>query len=513
MKNIIEKKLGLPYKYLPFGVAVINTNDDLIYINPFLAEIIGLNEIIFPQTNFCSFLPKETRNNYLNFKTNFVSGKGNKKSSIIIQIFANNQHYGQTHSFQLSLGEEDLEGKVKLVLFLIPLNQNEISPPLLNINEETDHSDNPISFNDYLSKDLLPKIWNHSDNLLFIFDKNGFVKYLNPAAEEKTGYTLSEVQIKENRIFIFEEKQKIKFNERTVDTAITDFQPLKNNVEYLEKRADILLVKKDGSKLSIALTVIKLSPDEGYREHCYLGIAEFIENEKILKQELFKQQELLTTQTRFISVASHELRTPLNIVLSSATLISKYLEVEQTDQIDLHVDRIVSSVQLITGLLNDFLTIRKIEENQIKTNICFFNIKGHITSIISELKYLLKEEQNLDYKHMGASCVNLDPVLLRHIVVNMISNAIKYSRSDGRIEILSINNNGNLELVFKDDGIGISETDQKHLFERFFRGSNALHTKGTGLGLNIVYNYIKLMKGNISVESELNKGTSFKIKF
>src|SRR5690606_18360389 len=108
---------------------------------------------------------------------------------------------------------------------------------------------------------------------------------------------------------------------------------------------------------------------------------------------------------------------------------------------------------------------------------------------------------------------NLDPKLFKHVVINLISNAIKYSPDDGKIEILSIKNNGYLEVFFKDNGIGISQADQEHLFEKFFRGSNALHIKGTGLGLNIVYNYVKMMKGNIFVKSQLGNGTTFKIVF
>jgi signal transduction histidine kinase len=117
------------------------------------------------------------------------------------------------------------------------------------------------------------------------------------------------------------------------------------------------------------------------------------------------------------------------------------------------------------------------------------------------------------YKHEGANEVELDITLLRNIFINLLSNAIKFSSENGEIRVYSQVNEK--EIIFKvaDSGIGISADDQEHLFERFFRATNAVNIQGTGLGLHIVGKYVELMDGQITCESELEKGTTFIIIF
>ena len=133
--------------------------------------------------------------------------------------------------------------------------------------------------------------------------------------------------------------------------------------------------------------------------------------------------------------------------------------------------------------------------------------------IISEIAPILKKGQEIKYTHEGLMQVNLDTSLLRNIMINLVSNAIKFSSEDAIISVDSKCIDNQLVLVVKDYGLGIPEEDRKHLFERFFRGKNVINIQGTGLGLHIVSKYVELMGGTIEVESELDKGTSFTIKF
>jgi signal transduction histidine kinase len=212
-------------------------------------------------------------------------------------------------------------------------------------------------------------------------------------------------------------------------------------------------------------------------------------------------------------MASHEFRTPLSTILSSASLVAKYTESTQQENRERHIHRIKTSVNNLTDLLNEFLSIGKIEDGKIESRFTVFNVKELLETICSEMQSLVRKGQQIAYTHQGSERINLDPSLLRNVLLNLISNAIKFSPDNGIINITSTVTSENTIIAVKDSGIGISEEDQEHLFERFFRGANVTNIQGTGLGLHIVSRYIELMNGLISFTSELEKGTEFIITF
>lgn len=226
-----------------------------------------------------------------------------------------------------------------------------------------------------------------------------------------------------------------------------------------------------------------------------------------------KERETSSLKSRFISVASHEFRTPLSTILSSAYLLSKYAEIEQNHSYEKHLKRIVSAVNLLTDILNDFLSVGKIEEGNVTLQNSVFNIKNYIDETISELEILLKTDQRIHYSHIGDPLIKLDAHLLKHIIINLLSNAIKFSSEGSLIEIKSLSQNNKLTLSFSDQGIGISEDDLSHLTERFYRGKNVMNIQGTGLGLHIISKYIELMNGTIHCESKLGDGSKFIVSF
>jgi signal transduction histidine kinase len=212
-------------------------------------------------------------------------------------------------------------------------------------------------------------------------------------------------------------------------------------------------------------------------------------------------------------MASHEFRTPLSTILSSVSLIGKYVESNEQDKRDKHIIRIRSAVNNLTDILNEFLSLGKIEEGKIQIHFSEFNIKEQMRLIISEIRPILKKGQIIEYLHEGETQVNLDLSLVRNILINLISNAIKFSSDGATIWVSSSCENKMNVLIVKDHGLGIPDEEKKHLFERFFRGKNVMNIPGTGLGLHIVSKYIELMGGTISVASEIEKGTTFTIKF
>lgn len=232
-----------------------------------------------------------------------------------------------------------------------------------------------------------------------------------------------------------------------------------------------------------------------------------------ISKALSKEKELSDLKSRFVSMASHEFRTPLSTILSSASLLAKYTAGNEQEKRDRHIHRIKSSVNNLTDILNEFLSLGKIEDGKLAVHFSDFNVKQLITVICNEMQTLAKTGQNIVYKHIGKEAVHLDPSLLRNVIINLLSNAIKFTPENGSIEVTGKVDEQEVMISVKDSGLGISAEDQEHLFERFFRGANVTNIQGTGLGLHIVGKYIELMNGQIDFISELEKGTEFIIKF
>jgi signal transduction histidine kinase len=232
-----------------------------------------------------------------------------------------------------------------------------------------------------------------------------------------------------------------------------------------------------------------------------------------LEQVIHKERELNELKSRFVTMASHEFRTPLSTILSSASLIEKYNEKDEDPEKRLkHIMRIKSSVNNLTGILNDFLSLSKLEEGKIFFNPAPMDIVELAEETVEEMEGIKKNGQAIIYSHTGnIRNANLDKQIIKIILVNILSNALKYSYEGNTVEFITKTDREKLDITVKDQGIGISEKDLEHLFDRFFRAKNAINIQGTGLGLNIVKRYLDLMGGTIRCESEINRGTTFYI--
>ena len=237
------------------------------------------------------------------------------------------------------------------------------------------------------------------------------------------------------------------------------------------------------------------------------------ESKQELQKSLNKERELGELKSRFVSMASHEFRTPLSTILSAATLIEKYPHADDQEKREKHIKRIKTAVGNLTDILEEFLSVGRLEEGKIEIRKVNFDLPELIHEIIYEFKNILKYGQQISYSHFGIEDIVLDKSLLRKIIINLCSNATKFSPEDSVINITTTCHENNLMLQIKDSGIGISEDDQKHLFERFFRATNVTNVQGTGLGLHIVAKYTELMQGEVSLKSKLEEGTEITINF
>jgi PAS domain S-box-containing protein len=228
---------------------------------------------------------------------------------------------------------------------------------------------------------------------------------------------------------------------------------------------------------------------------------------------LEKEKELNKIKSRLLSMASHEFRTPLSTIQLSTSLIQRYSENTNNPKIETHILKIKSAIANLTAILDDFLLLEKAESNKIALQISCFDLQDFIREIIGELKLLTKKKQRIiNRPNTDNNLVNLDKNLLKNCIINLVSNAIKYSGEETEIELWTSINSTTVTINIKDNGIGIPQEDQKHLFEAFFRAQNTGNIPGTGLGLHIVSRYVSLMNGSISFKSAIDKGTLFTIE-
>jgi PAS domain S-box-containing protein len=226
-----------------------------------------------------------------------------------------------------------------------------------------------------------------------------------------------------------------------------------------------------------------------------------------LSEALDKERQLNEIKSRFVSMASHEFRTPLSTVLSSASLLSKYTSTEDQASRNRHIDKIKLSVKHLNDLLEDFLSLGKLDEGKVTSLFHEFSLYELLQDIVDEMKGLTKKDQQIICTCSGNETVQTDKKLIKNILINLASNAIKFSGEGASIYINCKVEESMVQISVRDEGIGISEEDQEHLFTSFFRGRNAANIQGTGLGLHIVKRYTDLLGGSISLESSLNQGT------
>ncbi len=243
-------------------------------------------------------------------------------------------------------------------------------------------------------------------------------------------------------------------------------------------------------------------------------VAALQEAKEEVSLSLIKEKELGQLKSRFVSMASHEFRTPLSAVQLSASLIDKYAQPFDNENIRKHVNKIKNAVGNLTTILNDFLSLEKLEAGRVEPTFISFDLVKLSEEITEEMQLISKQNQDIIYQHTGTnSSVSLDPNLLKNCIINLIANAIKYSGENTFIEFNTEINDHSCIITVRDNGIGIPDADQKHLFEAFFRAHNTGNIPGTGLGLNIVARYAGLMNGKVDFKSQLNKGTLFTITF
>ncbi|AMR33984.1 PAS domain-containing sensor histidine kinase [Mucilaginibacter sp. PAMC 26640] len=386
---------------------------------------------------------------------------------------------------------------------------------------------------------LIAMIQNAIDGIITIDDK-GIIELINPAACTLFDYEPDEV-IGQNVRMLMPDPDKDQ-----LDNFIFRYQDTgQSNTKRTGQ--EVLGLRKDGTIFPFRLG---LSEVQFSGRQIYTGFIHDLTNEKEAQRQLTKyaahleeqveqrtislkksvqaletaqsemsvllgkEKELSLLKSRFVSMASHEFRTPLTSVKLSASLIEKYAEPLKCEHVTKHVGKIKKAVGNLTTILNDFLSLEKLEAGKEEVSYTDFDLVKFSEEIVEEMQVIAKKNQNIIYLHEGVnSMVRLDQNLLKNCINNLITNAIKYSGENSFIDFNTEINTDHCIITVKDNGIGIPEVDQKHLFEAFFRAHNTGTIPGTGLGLNIVTRYAGLMNGSVNFKSEVGQGTLFTISF
>ena len=369
----------------------------------------------------------------------------------------------------------------------------------------------------HFDRSLFAAIFKYATMGIVVSDQHGKIILVNRFAAQAFGYGEEELKGKTVEQLIPQRFHRQHVRDRSA------YYP-QATTRAMGAGRDLYGLRKDGSEFPVEISLSPFPTDEGVFVIAFIiditirkekETAEIAYQEKISKilRSLTKEKELNDMKSRFVSMASHEFRTPLSTILSSASLLSRYRQTDEQPKRDKHIARIQSAVRNLTGILNEFLAIGKLEDGKIAVRFSLFNVAELFQDICNEMQDLCKAGQQITYQHEGDPMVELDSGLLRNIVINLLSNAIKFSAEGGGIELSSRQQAGQLLIRVKDEGAGIPPADQQHLFERFFRGNNVLNIQGTGLGLHIVGRYVELMHGKIAFQSAVQKGTVFTLTF
>lgn len=342
----------------------------------------------------------------------------------------------------------------------------------------------------------------NTGDIIALHDLDLRFKYVSPSIEKVLGYTPAELLGKSpNEVFGVPELKK------QVGSQLKVVFPHKHKTNGTTVYLEVLLKQlkdENGNVFSILAT----SRDVTERE----------QSMKELKKAIIKERELNQLKSRFISMASHEFRTPLSTIMSSTELLRFISDKEDQniskEQLMVHLDRIINQIKRLDNVINDVLILEKNEQGKIKINSQPINIKGLISTLISEIQ----EGKNFTQKvslHFpeNEKLIYSDSVWLTHIVRNVVENALKYSPPGSRSPKLTLSyKTRGIEISVKDYGVGIPIEDQKYIFDSFFRSQNVSNIKGTGLGLSIVAEFVKKLKGKIKLKSEPGQGSEFIIK-
>jgi PAS domain S-box-containing protein len=372
---------------------------------------------------------------------------------------------------------------------------------------------------------LLSTILQSAGDAIVATDASGSITYLNSVAETMTGWT--QIDALGQTV-----KRVIRLVDKTTGEAVAN-DPVAQVLQegrtlYLDD--GLVLVAKDGSQTPISDSAFPITTGAETPVGVVLVISDASDRQRINQLEdevrqrqrseeealeiLSAERELNELKSNLIATISHELRTPLTVILTSVELLSRFGAQIAVEKQECYLNRIRSAIKRLNHFIDNVLTFNQADAGILPLNRAPLNIVSFCQELIEEQLLIYEHSHRFDYAHEGADTeIRLDENLLRHILTNLLENAVKYSPGQSTVIVRSRCEESQAVFEVHDQGIGIPSADQQQLCSPFFRASNVGNTPGTGMGLSIVRKCVELHHGSLAIESEVNVGTKFTVTF
>ncbi|MCB9189866.1 MAG: PAS domain-containing sensor histidine kinase [Flavobacteriales bacterium] len=490
------------------GLVVVDSSSEIILVNKRLLELFGYQKEELIGQRIEKLVPMPKRSSHVGYRDQYMDNphsrpmgktgmylEGERKDGVVFPIEVSLNYFQMNDSRYVMGLVTDITKRVEMELELKKAQDN-----LEKLNEELEtlvvKRTRALEESQVLYQSIAS---NFPDGVINVVDQNMVCIFVDGMGLEKQGLKKSELK---GKIYLD------RFNDQTKLILENAFKRVVNG------ESQICFIENADQYYEVHFVSI---PSSSRQRKRYLVVERNVTKQKLIEIEqakaLQKEKELGEMKSRFVSMASHEFRTPLSAILSSSSLIEKYDKTEQQENRLKHTSRIKSSVGNLTDILNDFLSFEKLNENKVEVSHEKLNMCELVQYAVEELESHRKNNQRIEFIKGEKPCVIYsDAKILKNVLLNLLSNGLKYSGNEGVVNVDFEISNGTLFLSVADNGIGIPDKDQKHLFERFHRAENVSNIQGTGLGLNIVKKYTELLGGKISFESELDKGTTFYIE-
>jgi PAS domain S-box-containing protein len=389
-------------------------------------------------------------------------------------------------------------------------------------------------------------IWNHVNEGILISDKSGKIVLVNPRCAGLFGYSEDEMlhmavdELIPDAARSRHEKHRHHYNENPTNRSMgqnmtlyglkkdSSVFPLEISLSHYNSQGEMFVIgfivdaterlkfQEDLQVMNKQLLTMNENLERKVKERTLViqeALNDLEKSQTELREGLLKEKELHEMKSRFVTMASHEFRTPLTTILSSVSLISKYVQEEEQHHRDKHIQRVKNSVFSLTEILNDVLSLGKLDEGKVAVQLEEVNLCQILHLVANDMDMILKPNQEIIVNCPKDLKVSADITLLQRVIVNLISNAIKFSFDETHIavEALCKFELNEIQVNISNEGIGIPEEEQSKLFDRFYRANNASNVSGTGLGLSIVKRCLELMNATVSFTSKENLTTTFTI--